>query len=116
MTVQEFYVSLGSDYDSVKARLVSEKLIMKLLGKYPADKNYGLLVEGVAEKDYDKIFGAAHTIKGLALNLGFDELQKAASAMSEAYKKHEYDKLEELFPAVEKAQGKVLDGLAQMDI
>ena len=83
MTVAEFYDSIGSGLEPVMQRLNSEKLVKRLLGKYPADKNYGLLVEGMAEKDYDKAFNAAHTIKGVASNLGFDRLQAAAAEMSE---------------------------------
>ena len=116
MTVEEFYAKLGTDYGALKQRLASEKLIKRLLGKYPNDKNYGLLCEGVKENDHEKVFTAAHTIKGVALNLGFDRLQAAASEMSEAYKKKQYDRTQEMFEKIKAAQQEVVDGISQVDL
>ena len=116
MTIAEFYSSIGSDVGPVLSRLSNEKLVKRLLGKYPADKNYGLLEEGMAKKDYDQAFNAAHTIKGVASNLGFDELQAAASEMSEAFKKKQYDGLEEMFARVSKAHQSILSGIEQTEL
>ena len=116
MTVAEFYDSIGSGLEPVMQRLNSEKLVKRLLGKYPADKNYGLLVEGMAEKDYDKAFNAAHTIKGVASNLGFDRLQAAAAEMSEAFKKKQYDGLDEMYAKVKQAHEEILAGIEKTEL
>ena len=116
MTVQEMYEALGSDYNALKTRLASEKLIKKLLAKYPNDKNYGMLEEGMAEKDFDKCFTAAHTIKGVASNLGFDRLFTVSAKLSDSLKVKNYEGVEEMFADVKEAQEEVLKYIAETDL
>ncbi len=116
MTVQEMYEALGSDYSALKARLASEKLIKKLLVKYPNDKNFGQLEEGMAEKDYDKCFAAAHTIKGVASNLGFDRLFTVSAKLSDSLKVKNYEGVEEMFADVKAAQEEVLKYIGETDL
>ena len=51
--------------------------------KYPADPSFAQLREAVAAADWESAFRAAHTLKGVAQNLGFDALYRASSALTE---------------------------------
>ena len=76
MTLQECYAAMGGDYEGVMGRLRSERMVQKFVLKFLADSSYELLLS--------EAFRAAHTIKGVCQNLGFDRLYKSSSELSEA--------------------------------
>ena len=71
MTVKECYEKVGSDYDGVLKRLGSEALVKRFAVKFLNDPSFQDLTDGLAAKDGEKAFRAAHTLKGVCLNLGF---------------------------------------------
>ncbi|MBQ9537937.1 MAG: Hpt domain-containing protein, partial [Treponema sp.] len=113
MTVKEFYDSIGSDYNAALARLMDDGFIMKLLGKFKADQNYANLQTTLAAGDGKAAFVAAHTLKGLALNMGMDALGNAASELTEALRgdSPDVEKGKSLLPAVVSEYGKVEEAL-----
>ena len=74
MTLKEFYEQIDGSYEDTLHRLPSEALVHRFVLKYPADPSFAQLREAVA---------AADTLKGVAQNLGFDALYRAASALTE---------------------------------
>jgi len=84
MTLQECYAAFGGDYDGVIARLRSERLVKKFVLKFLDDKSYDTLCAAMACKDFEEAFRAAHTIKGVCQNLGFDQLLASSSQLSDA--------------------------------
>ena len=76
MTKKECYEKVGSDYDGVLKRLGSEALVKRFAVKFLNDPSFQELTDGLAAQDGEKAFRAAHTLKGLCLNLGFTELYK----------------------------------------
>lgn len=84
MTLSEFYAAVGSDVAPVLARIPSEKMLVRFVRMYAADPTYDQLLTAVAAEDWPTAFRAAHTLKGVAQNLGFDRLQATSSALSEA--------------------------------
>lgn len=83
MTLQECYEQMGGDFQGVKRRLSRDTLIQRLLLMLPQDENYDLLQTSVAEKNWNDAFRAAHSLKGMALNLGISPLAESASALSD---------------------------------
>ena len=116
MTVKEFYAAIGSDYEAALARLMDDAFITKLLTKFRADQNYASLTVSMAGGDYKAAFTAAHTLKGLALNMGMDGLGAAASELTEALRGDVPDgeKGKALLPAVVGEYKKVEDALAAL--
>ena len=84
MTLRECYEQLQGDYDGTLGRLCSEKLVEKFALKFLADDSYALLEESMAIGNYSEAFRAAHTLKGVSLNLGFTKLFEVSDAMTEA--------------------------------
>ncbi len=84
MTLQEFYQTIGGDYNDVTARLPSEKLVLKFVLKFLNDESYDLLCKSLETKNYEEAFRAAHTIKGICQNLGFTKLLASSSELTEA--------------------------------
>ena len=65
---------MHGDYEDVFSRLRNNALIIKLVKKFESDQSYAELKQGLADKDAEKAFRAAHTLKGICLNLGFSQL------------------------------------------
>ncbi|MCD7855773.1 MAG: Hpt domain-containing protein [Clostridiales bacterium] len=84
MTIKEFYNKLGSDFENVKARMMSERLIQKFSLKFLDDKSYPDLLSAYDEGRDDDAFRFAHTLKGVAQNLGFDRLYASSNKLTEA--------------------------------
>ena len=84
MTLQECYEKMGANYDEVKRHLIKEERIQKILLLFLKDPSYDSLQAAMASGDRDTAFRAAHTLKGISLNLGLTFLQQSASALSEA--------------------------------
>ena len=71
MNINECYQAMGADYEEVFGRLRNEKLIAKFVLKFPDDPSFSQLKNSLAEKNTKEAFRAAHTLKGVAQNLGF---------------------------------------------
>ena len=83
MILEEFYEAVGGSYEDVKRRLLSDRLIMKFFKKFPDDNSYDLLCDSLRQGNMEDAFRAAHTLKGICLNLGFASLYKSTEALAE---------------------------------
>ena len=85
MNIRESYDTIGADFEDVLGRLGSESLIQRFALKFIDDGSYNELTEALTEKNAEKAFRAAHTLKGICLNLGFRYIQ-----YNEAYYIYKY--------------------------
>lgn len=83
MTLYEFYAAVGGDCEKVLARIPNEPMVKKFARMYAADETTRQLHDAVDAERWADAFRAAHTLKGVAQNLGFTHLQTAASALTE---------------------------------
>ena len=111
MTIRECYAILGGDYQDAMSRLMKEERVTKYLLKFPSDPSMQVLRDAVKEKNRKDSFSAAHTLKGLAANLGFTALQKAASDLTEQLRSQQEDPDMSLFAAVESAYDNVISAI-----
>ena len=84
MKLNEFYSTVGGDYTEAKARFQSDERIARFLKMFPGDDSMQNLSAAVAANDAPTAFRAVHTLKGVALNLGFGALAAVSSEMTEA--------------------------------
>lgn len=115
MTIKECFEQIGSDYDSVLQRLGSENILKKFVIKFIDDPSFNSLKEGIAENDGEKAFRAAHTLKGICLNLGFDNLYKASYEITEQLRGREVAGCEEMFAKVEEQYNILIDLIKKLD-
>ena len=67
--------SAGVDVSGALNRFMNnEGLYERFLRKFPADTSYQNLLNAIDSSDFEEAFRAAHTLKGVAGNLGFDNL------------------------------------------
>ena len=114
MTLQEFYPMVGGDYAATLGRLPSEALVKKFLLKYPADPSYAQLEAALAAQDWEAAFRAAHTLKGVAQNLGMDHLYEVSSALCEALRGPKPLTDPALWPPVAEANDQVLAAIQEL--
>lgn len=84
MTLQEFYAQIGGSYADTVRRLCSESFVLRFVKKYPANPSFDELCKAVGRSDWESAFRAAHTLKGVAQNLGFDRLYAVSVPLTEA--------------------------------
>lgn len=100
MTLKEIYENVGGDYSDVVKRLVSEEFVMRFVLKFSADDSFATLTRAMETRNAEKAFRAAHTLKGVAQNLGFGNLGRSASAITEVLRNGTMDGADELYVAV----------------
>lgn len=76
-------MQMGADYEGTIQRLRSESLIQRIILKFPQDPSYGELCKGLEEKNIEVAFRAAHTLKGVCQNLGFNHLYEPTAELTE---------------------------------
>lgn len=114
MTVQECYESMGSDFEGVLGRMGSEAMVKRFALKFLDDPSYENLVKAVEEQNAEDAFRAAHTLKGICLNLGLDRLYKVSALLTEKLRGREFDGYEEAYDEVQKEYRNTIDAIRNM--
>lgn len=103
MTVREGYEYLGASYDDVLSRFGSEELVERFAIRFLSDQSFRQLRDALEKGDGEAAFRAAHTLKGVCMNLGFDNLYYVSAALTEKLRGHQIEGSKELFKKVEKS-------------
>ena len=115
MTLQEFYAQIGGSYADTVRRLCSESFVLRFVKKYPANPSFDELCEAVDRSDWESAFRAAHTLKGVAQNLGFDRLYAVSVPLTEAMRGAKPLDDFSLLAAVQTVQAETLAAIANLD-
>lgn len=118
MTLKECYAAFGGDLDALLVRLPSDRLIGRLLRKFPEDRSFRDLCAAIPAGDLETAFRCAHNLKGLCLNLELPGLLRSSSALTDALRPGtEYlpQQAESLLKQVRQDYALVCDAIAQLD-
>ena len=115
MDIKECYEAMHGDYEDIFSRLRNNALIIKLVKKFESDQSYAELKQGLADKDAEKAFRAAHTLKGVCLNLGFDELFEVSAELTEKLRERKTAGSEELFQKVSQKYQKTVTAIQGLE-
>ena len=115
MTIQECYKKMGADYEDVLKRLYSEGMIRKFARMFLDDDSYPKLERSLKEENVEEAFRAAHTLKGVCQNLGFDNLYKASFDITEKLRGRDTEGCEELLAKVEEQYNNTVDAIHMME-
>ncbi|MEA4923535.1 MAG: Hpt domain-containing protein [Eubacteriaceae bacterium] len=95
----------GCDVDGALERLVGDVAFYEeCLQVFTEDDNFASLGKALEEKEYDSAFEYAHTIKGVAANLGLTPVFDKASDIVEPLRAKDYSDLDVQYRAVCDAQ------------
>lgn len=115
MTVQECYESMGSDFEGVLGRMGSEGMVKRFALKFLDDPSYSNLEKAIAEQNAEEAFRAAHTLKGICLNLGLDRLYKVSAELTEKLRGREFNGYEESYQEVQKEYQNTINAIRAME-
>ncbi len=115
MNIEECYAAMHENYREVLDRLRSEAFICKFVKKFPEDPSFTELKEALAAGDAEKAFRAAHTMKGVCVNLGFSNLYELSSEMTEKLRGRELDGYEPYFEKLSAAYEQTVAAIQQLD-
>lgn len=113
MTLEELYTKTGSDYQEVKGRFGSDALIQRFAMKFANDTSYQNLMNALEANNLEEAFRAAHTMKGVAANLGFTALFQAAGELTESLRDQKEPVDMTLVDAVQEQYKVVIEALAE---
>ena len=111
MTIQECYEKIGEDYQEILSRFGSEAMVKRFAISFLNDPSFEQLKEGLEENDGEKAFRAAHTLKGICLNLSFDKL---SSELTEKLRGHSTEGTEPLFEAVKEKYESMIETIREL--
>lgn len=114
MTVRESYEKMGANYDGVLSRLGNEMLIKKFAVKFLKDPSFQDLTDAIDQGDAERAFRAAHTLKGICLNLDFDNLYKPSEALTEKLRGRELNGYEALYAEVKTQYNKTVEAINEI--
>lgn len=116
MTLSEFYSSLDESLDEVLERLRMESRVAKYLKLFLSDPSFTELKEAFAGNDAQTAFRAAHTLKGVAANLGLNKLSASSSELTEDLRPGAFTaNSQTLFEKVERDYSAAVEGIKQLE-
>lgn len=115
MNVEQCYRAFGGDYNGTAMRLVKTELLTRLLRLFEEDTSLEDIDNAIAAGDVESAFRAAHTLKGVALNLGFTELAASSSALTEYFRSGALDGCGKLRDTAARDYNRVKDALRMLD-
>ena len=124
MTLERLYREAGGDLAGTVARLGGEERVERFLQLLAGggtlalvqggDDPFAMLRAAMSAGDVACAFRAAHTLKGVAANMGLLRMQEASSALTEALRAGDMDSARALYPAVESICCQVRDGIEEL--
>ena len=114
MTTEQFYEKIGGDYADTMSRLMTEERVLRFVRKFPADGSFNALKDALARKSQEEAFRAAHTLKGVAQNLGFNALYEKASAVTEVLRGGSLE-VTALMPGLESIYRLTVESISALD-
>ncbi|MBC8530320.1 Hpt domain-containing protein [Gehongia tenuis] len=103
----------GVNLNEVMERFINdEALYYDCLNAFIDDPSFYGLHDAILAKEYETAFHHAHTLKGVASNLGLSPLLTAVADIVEPLRKHDYSNLEQQYDAVRTEREKLQQILA----
>ncbi len=115
MTLEECYAQMGANYNDVLKRFYKPEMISRFVKLFPADTSFQQLEDAMASGNVKEAFRAAHTLKGVSLNLGFDNLSPSAVALTEILRAGTFEGAAEQLALVEKEYARTMEAIRGLD-
>lgn len=92
-----------------------ESFYVKYLKKFIDDKSFENLKQALENNDIGKVGEEAHTLKGVAGNLGLTKIYKYSMEIMELAKENSVDKIKSVTEKLEEEMSKVVEVLKKLD-
>lgn len=114
MTIKEFYEKTSGNYQEALNRMMKEALVQRFALKFINDGSFNELTAGLAEGNTEIAFRAAHTLKGVCMNLAFTKLAGSAIEITEMLRSGDIDAAKVYFPAIKADYEMVIAALKEV--
>lgn len=115
MNLEEFYAQIGGDYADTLQRLCNENMVKKFVKKYQDDPTCADLHNAALQQDWEAAFRGAHTLKGVAQNLGFERLYQVSAVLTEAMRGEKPLEDRSLLDAVEQQDAAIRRAISELE-
>lgn len=115
MTLEEFYQAVGGSYKEVIERIPSEDMVLRFVRRFVEDTTFSDWQTAQKEQDIQAAFRAAHTMKGIAANLGFENLTRVSKELTEELRPGTNMGSDTLRKEFEEAYHDVIDKITKLD-
>jgi HPt (histidine-containing phosphotransfer) domain-containing protein len=117
MTLQEFAETSNMELTATISRFGgNEGMLVRFLKKFGQDKTYEELVTAVGQEDYSTVERAAHTLKGVAANLGLEDIRFRSDLIVGAVRSGQYDKIPAFFQELKDGYEQTVENLDHLDV
>lgn len=106
MTLEELYREIAGNYQDIRERLRKEARIERFVLLFLKDTSYQTMRQAWEQGEMEEAFRAVHTLKGICMNLSFDELFGFASEMTECLRAGDAEGAAGILPELEKSYEK----------
>lgn len=114
MTTEAMYQAIGGNYREVLGRFMTEERVLRFVKKFPADGSFELLKTSLANGVQEEAFRAAHTLKGVAQNLGFTALYEQTVVVTEILRGGSMEVAEHM-PELERLYKLTVENILKLD-
>ncbi len=112
--LEKIYDAAGGEPERVLARYGSnEEMLKRFIRLFAKDSSFAEMKEALAAGKTEDAFRAAHTLKGICANLGFEGLYERASEITELLRCGELDNAKRFFPGLAEVYGNVIEAMEQ---
>lgn len=115
MNLEKLYQETGGDMADAVRRLGGIAVVERFLRMFAGDDTFAMLEAAMSAGDVRRAFRAAHTLKGLAANLGLVQLWQAASALTEALRGGDVQSAAALYPETAAAYRQAYAAIGELD-
>lgn len=125
MNIRDCYESFGGNFNEALMRFLErESMVAKYARRFLDDATFSKLEAAMATGDFDEIFRASHTMKGVCLNLSFAEMGKACVTLTDMVRRDAsgalpagltLEKVQAAFADVKTEYDRVVGALSQLD-
>ena len=89
MSIKEIYKEVKGNYDGALAIMMNDSFIERMLSKFFSNNSYDDIISFYEKKDFQSLFAAVHSFKGVVGNLSLTPLYELASTITEKTRKQE---------------------------
>ncbi len=106
----------GVNVDDLMERMMGNVgLIAKFFKRFPDDKSYIQLIDGLDKGDEEEAFRAAHTLKGLCANLSMTDLYSEVSRLVESLRSGDMESGCAIMPEVTIRYEKMVEAIRNIE-
>ena len=115
VTVEQCYAQLHGDYADIIRRMRTDERVVKFLAMLLRDDSFNQLETALNNEDYETAFRAAHTLKGVLLNLSLTAQAEVISELTEVLRRQQPDeKIGPLFERASAAYAELMSGINEL--